>query len=521
LGAAALVLLVVDASALFDASFQLTFFAMLAIFGLALPILDRTSVPWRRALRHPESPEYDVSLSHRMAQFRLDLRMCAQGLAELLPLPVKTGTRVTLIILCQGLRGALAVYDVVVLSFILQLAMTLPMAIYFHRGTVAGVLANAIAVPLTGILVPAAALALVLSYVWLPLAKLPAMGASWVLRAIVWAARTFAVMRFGDLRLPDPDRLQVIAFILAMIVAMLLVRRRPLLAASGLAALMVAALWLTLAPAHPQFTPGVLEITGIDVGQAESTLVITPQGKTLLVDAGGPLGPWKSGFDFGEDVVAPYLWSRGFSHLDAVVVTHGHSDHIGGMPGVVAAFHPRELWLGVNPETPALRQLRREIQSQGAQVFSRAAGDRFEYGGAEFRVLAPPRDWHVAAQPRNNDSLVLLITYGHTSALLTGDAEKPVEREMVLEQPRADLLKVAHNGSNTSTTPEFLEAVRPSYAVIYVGAHNSFGHPRREVLERLAQAHVLTYRTDTAGTVTFLLNGNSVSVARHGGAAAN
>jgi len=518
LGAAALLLLAFDPRALFEVSFQLTFFSMVMILGLAVPILERTSGRWRRVLRHPASPDYDVSLPPRWAQFRVELRMLAGRLAELAPLPAKLGNRWALAGLCLVVRCAFLLYETVVVSFVLQLALTLPMAIYFHQGTVVGAPANAVAVPLTGILIPAAALALVLSYGWLPLAKLPALAASWALSGIEWAARTFGAMKLGSLRLPTPDWLPAGAFLLTVVLAMLLVRRHPRLAGAGMAALTATALWLTIAPAHPQFTPGVLEITGIDVEQAESTLIVTPQGRTILVDAGGSLGNWTSDFDFGEEVVAPYLWSRGFSHLDAVAATYGHSEYIGGMRGVAACFHPRELWLGAGPEAPALSRLRRELQEQSAQVTVRGAGDRFDFGGAAFRILAPPHDGPAGQGPRNNDSLVLLVSYGRTSALLTGGAEKPAERELLAEQPRADLLKVAHHGSLTSTTPEFLSAVRPSWAMISVGAHNRFGHPRREVLERLAQARVATYRTDTAGAVTFFLNGNSVWLARHGGA---
>jgi competence protein ComEC len=228
------------------------------------------------------------------------------------------------------------------------------------------------------------------------------------------------------------------------------------------------------------------------------------------VDAGGSLGPWQSEFDFGEDVVAPYLWSRGFTHVDALVLTHAHSDHIGGMRSIVTNFHPGEFWLGPNADTAVLRELKRTLKQQGARVITRTAGEEFEFGGANFRVLSPPPNWQPKLVPHNNDSLVLLARYGGTAALLTGDIEKKLEPALAAEQPRADLLKVAHNGSATSTTPELLAAVQPRFAVIHVGTHNSFGHPRREVLERLAQAKVATYRTDMAGAMTFVLDGKSV-----------
>jgi competence protein ComEC len=118
--------------------------------------------------------------------------------------------------------------------------------------------------------------------------------------------------------------------------------------------------------------------------------------------------------------------------------------------------------------------------------------------------------WHPAAKARNNDSLVIRASYGATSALLTADAEKQIETYLATRQPAATLHKVGHNGSKTSTTPEFLAAVHPQFAVISVGAHNSFGHPRSEVLQRLGSAHVSTYRTDINGAMTFLLDGRTV-----------
>ena len=255
--------------------------------------------------------------------------------------------------------------------------------------------------------------------------------------------------------------------------------------------------------------PGRLEVVMLDVGQGDAILVRFPAGTTMLIDAGGFA---HSRFDVGAKVVAPALRALGILRLDVLAITHAHRDHIGGASAIVRQFSPRAIWLGRMPlGEGTVDDLERLAAQRGVPVVFPRRGVRLRLDAADLEVLNPGTGVAAAGPASNNDSLVLRLRYRERSVLLTGDLEEALESVLVRENRdlAADLLKVGHHGSRTSTSPPFLARIRPSIGAISVGAGNPWGHPSAEVLSRLATAGVVIFTTERDGAVRLATDGLS------------
>jgi competence protein ComEC len=308
--------------------------------------------------------------------------------------------------------------------------------------------------------------------------------------------------------------------LLAVLAAMIRLRLRwARFAAAGLIACGIV---IAIYPFAPRVSPGNLELTAIDVGQGDSLLVVSPQGATLLIDAGGGFAGFgadarRAGADPGEGAVSPYLWSRGFQKLDIVALTHAHHDHIGGMTAILENFRVGRLWIGREVTSSAQIALENLARSKHIPVEHEQRGQTANWDGVTLEVLWPDsRPGDIAPIAQNNDSLVLRLLYGQRTLLLAGDLEKQAERDiltgMSADALRADVLKVGHHGSKNSTTEGFLARVSPQLALISAGAENNYGHPNAELLERLRRAGVRTLRTDVDGAIHVLTDGNRLEV---------
>ena len=529
---AALVILLWKPSSLSDSSFQLSFLAAGVIAALALPWIDRTSAPYRSGLRHLGDVTRDAAHPPKIAQFRIEMRAAAGWLAQ--RLPQRLAPRATAALAAPMLAG-LRLWEILLLSVVIQWGMLPLLAGDFHRVSLAGPLSNIPAVILTGLIVPLGFLTLLAALVWarlaLVLAKILSFCAGLLLSTVAW----FSGWPRLSYRIPGPPLWLIVAFFAAFIclaacARAVAARRRnpktrrqlspPVQPVEWISAAALAVLTVLVAthPFAPDLERGKLEVNVLDVGQGDSIFTAFPDGRTMLVDGGGQpgsesIGGYHPGNDIGEEVVSPYLWSRGLKRLDVVALTHAHHDHLDGLRSVLANFRVNELWVGRDEETPAFTALLAEARSHGVAIVQKERGGEFNWDGVEGDILWPA-DVSAVPQAANDNSLVVRLSDGAVRFLLPGDIEKRVEAELVNEHAplAADFLKVPHHGSKTSSIDAFVAAVAPRVAVVSVGEGNQFGHPVEEVVERYARAGVRFLRTDRDGEVTALTDGRTLSV---------
>lgn len=254
-------------------------------------------------------------------------------------------------------------------------------------------------------------------------------------------------------------------------------------------------------PENTPYTGDSLQVTFIDVDQGDATFIRTPNGETLLIDGGE--------YDTYETHLLPFLREQGIKSIDTAIATHYHSDHMGGIHSLVEDGCVKTLVLPDYKDTDNSRtHLEYAAYNADTQIQYVSAGDTIESRCADLsiNVLHPSRGGSRGDNFHNNSSLVLHISYGKTSFLITGDIEVRVEKEIIANTNiECDVLKVSHHGSSTSSSKKFIQAANPTYGIISAGKDNSYGHPHSETLNTLDNEDIRVYRTDTDGNITFLV----------------
>jgi len=341
------------------------------------------------------------------------------------------------------------VWELLVITLVLQVGMLPLMARDFHRITLSGPFVNLVAVPMTGVIVPLGFLALATGLFWQPLGKFFAVPLAWLTELLLSIVKWFAHFSGWSYRIPGPPLWLIATFFGA---AVLLVAMLHLKQLSGhKLAWGIFVTWATCALAvavflfGAQWSRGKLEVSVLDVGQGDSLFVVSPGGKTMLIDGGGAFGGFPGreahqGVDPGEEAVSPYLWSRGFQKLDVVALTHAHQDHLGGLTAVLENFQVGKLWIGREVSTAALARLEGLAREKKIPIEHELRGKTFCWNGVEGEFLWPEAtSEEITPAAKNDDSLVLRLRFGNQSLLLPGDAERESERA-ILEENDANKL---------------------------------------------------------------------------------
>jgi competence protein ComEC len=374
------------------------------------------------------------------------------------------------------------------------------------------------AIPLAALAVPGVLASLIVLPLWPAGAEALAAGGGLGLHLLELCAVAGAALPHGHLMTEPGVPAAALPWVAVLTLALWVTSERNTPAEAGrrLAWCAAGGLWLGLLPSAVLGSPdgrAGLALHFLDVGQGDGAALRTPGGSWVVIDA-GPAGERS---DAGRRVVAPFLQRRGVRALAAVVVSHAHADHLGGVPALLDRF---TVGMVVEPggqvPDPAYAAFLGALDRGRIAWHPARAGERFILDGVSFTVVHPAAAWPEWGEDVNEDSVVLLVEFGQFQALFTGDAGFPAEAALRGRLPPVDLLKVGHHGSRGSTGEELLDALRPRAAVISVG-RNDYGHPSPETLARLHHRRVPVLRTDRDGTVSVTTDGTTMWISSRQG----
>lgn len=396
--------------------------------------------------------------------------------------------------------------------------VTLPITVYsFNQISLAALPVNVLVIPWVGLMMTIGFISTFFGSFFIFAAEVLTPFLLIILKLLDNIVMFFSSIPMSCIYIRQPAFVLVIAYYAALVyITECMKNKRPLRIDLRIAAALLLCLfvWNAALSQNNSISRNDLQVSFIDVKQGDSIFVKSPGGKTMLIDA----GPGFRSGDAGRSFVMPFLKREGINKLDVVVVTHPHDDHVGGIASVLKAIPVGVVYDSGMPHTSrAYRETLRLIEKKGIKYRVARSGDIIDLGGGVLGEVLGPSEPLIGESALNNNSVVIRLTYGAFSALFTGDAEKEAEEEIMKRHDvSARLLKVGHHGSKTSSSADFLKAVKPRYAVISVGEKNKFRHPHPSAVKRLEETGAKIFRTDKDGTITFLTDGESVRVTSSG-----
>lgn len=393
-----------------------------------------------------------------------------------------------------------------VINYIKQMALVsiyaniiiIPIMMYhFNTVSFTFIISNIMASPILGIIVITGFLFIIASITVKPLTRLIAIFIKPILSILIKISQICSKLPFSNILVVTPYMFNVISYYAIILYC---IKSKKNNKCKIIICLLIV---LILINFIIYIFPQKLRIFFIDVGQGDSTLIITPDIKTVLVDGGG-----SDSFDVGEKVLLPYLLDRRILKIDYVLISHFDTDHATGVAQILGKIDVSSIILTRQlEENDIYRHILSIAKEKKIKLIYVKEGDVLKIGGIKISIIHPENKLMIN-NPMNNNSIVCKVEYNSFSMLLTGDIEMEAE-ELILRKNinlKADVLKVAHHGSKTSTTGEFLKAINPKVALIGVGKNNNFGHPSNEVIQRLKENGTRIYRTDENGEISITVN---------------